>query len=296
MENVSSILSNSVEKVKLFMKMYPMDYLYVNVSGGKDSSAVWGIVDKATRDYVVFFIHIPGQSHYDNVTAVYNMAKILNVKDIVKVKLDKTREMREKIKEAISSCGRPCLIHAVVFDTYGEDFWRAMQRYGFPAPLERFGAGVRWCCGTFKHRTLGHLPYNGKLDGKEWHFGVDGTKATDSPYRTKVYKTCIITWEKTRDTYLFPIRTLTDDEVWELLKVMGLYEVVHVQYEKWGRSPNCMWCPMVSSKELMKKTWVNMSPGGRELVKKTLEGMMNKYKESTFSFKEIKKWLETFEQ
>lgn len=292
---IKDVVVEVQDKIKLFLDTYGPKFLWVLVSGGKDSVAAWALADSVTRDYVAVFVHIAGQTHSDNVKAVYDVARILGVRDVVRVRVDATRRIMKQLEEALETCGRPCLLHVVVFTHRGEDFWQALMRYGYPAPLGRFGKGTRWCCGTFKHRVFGRLPYNGRRNGEPWRYGMDGVKATDSPYRRKKYTSDVLTWERTRDTYLFPLRLLSDEQVWGILRYYGLYEVVYRQYERWGRAPNCMFCPMVGRRELIAKTVKAMPESMRKLVYSHLYQLLPRYKETTFSYKSIRKWLEVLE-
>lgn len=294
-EHSNQIVEEAQKKIQWFLNKYGPEFLWVLVSGGKDSAAVWALTNSVTRDYVAVFVHIAGQTHGDNVKAVYDIARRLNVHDVVRVRVDVTQRIMRQLKDALESCGRPCLMHIIVFTHRGEDFWQALMRYGYPAPLGRFGKGTRWCCGTFKHRVFGRLPYNGRRNGEPWRYGVDGVKATDSPYRRKKYISDILTWERTRDTYLFPLRFLTDEQVWEILRRYDLYDIVYRQYERWGRAPNCMFCPMVGRRELIAKTVEAMPESMRKLVYSHLYQLLPCYKETTFSYKSIKKWLKALE-
>ncbi len=289
------LLEELVGKVRLFYQAFAPRHLWVPVSGGKDSAAVWGLAAEARVPYVAVYVQIPGQSHADNLRAVLETARLLGVEERRVVRVDKTREIRPRLAEALEQCSPPCLLHVVAYTHRGEDFWAAMRRYGYPAPLGRFGKGTRWCCGTFKHRVLQRLPFNGLRAGKPWKIGMDGVKATDSPYRRRRYTCDIITWPSTRDTYLFPLRLLDDNQVWRLLDELGLTAAVRPQYERWGRSPNCMFCPLVSRRDLVEKTVENMTPAARSLLRQRLEELLPRYRPGTFSHRSITKWLEALE-
>ena len=237
------------------------------------------------------FIQIPGQTVADNIKAVEGLAEALGVRDTVTVVVRETKRIRDELGNTLSTCSLPCLLRVIPFTPRGEDFWEAMLRYGFPAPLGRFGKGTRWCCGTFKHRILNRLPYNGRRNGVPWKYGVDGTKATDSPYRAKKYREDIMTWETTKDTYYLPLRSLSDDEVWSLLEIMNLAHIVRLQYEKWGRAPNCFFCPMLG-KRALQKTVGAMTPQQRAHVAKYLRLVLPRYKCGTYSARAIRQWLE----
>ncbi len=286
-----ALTSDRITLIKQFMDVFAPDYLYVLVSGGKDSVAAWSLVNDAVRDYVVVYNHIPGQTHTDNVEVVYSVADKLGVKDKARVIVKETRRIRDQLRESIESCRMPCLLHVIVYTHRGEDYWSAMKRYGYPAPLGRWGMGTRWCCGVFKHRIFNRLPYNGTYNGKEWKYGVDGSKATDSPYRRKIYVKDIMTWVKTRDTYLLPLRTLSNEDVWTILRFYGLYEIVHKQYEVWGRAPNCTFCPMLSRRKA-EITVKAMSPAMRKHISGILKEIRGRYKETTFSYRSINTWLQ----
>ena len=287
---IEGLINELKYKVRDFMARYEPEYLYVLVSGGKDSVAAWSIVNDTIRNYVVIYIHIPGQTHADNIETVYRVAEKLDIKDTRRVVVKETRLIRKQLKEAIDSCNLPCLLHIIVFTHRGEDFWKALKRYGYPAPFGIFGKGTRWCCGTFKHRVFNRLPYNGEYNGVPWKFGVDGPKATDSSYRRKVYVSDIMTWEKTRDTYLLLLRTLTDDDVWRILKYYGLYDIVYKQYMKWGRSPNCMFCPMIGMKNAL-LTILALNDETKKFIASNLRELLPRYKPGTFSYNSITKWL-----
>lgn|GEM_PF-6600574 len=281
-------------KIREFFGETGAEHLWVPVSGGKDSAAVWGLAARAGVPYVAVFIQIPGQTVADNIRAVEGLARALGVKDSATVVIRETRRVRDELSGVLSTCSLPCLLRVIPFTPRGEGFWEAMLRYGFPAPLGRFGMGTRWCCGTFKHRVLNRLPYNGRRNGEPWKYGIDGTKATDSPYRARKYTADVMTWEGTRDTYYLPLRTLRDEDVWALLKVMGLVEIVMPQYERWGRAPNCFFCPMLGKKAIQ-KTARAMTPQQRAHVAKHLRQLLPKYKKGTYSRREIEEWLGVLE-
>jgi 3'-phosphoadenosine 5'-phosphosulfate sulfotransferase (PAPS reductase)/FAD synthetase len=293
--SAASLVEEAVEKIRLFHQAFRPRFLWVPVSGGKDSAAVWGLAEEARVPYVAVYIQIPGQSHWDNVSAVLRQAQRLGLDRAGPVVVSETRRIKTRLQEALSGCSPPCLLHVVAYSHRGEDFWTAMRRYGYPAPLGRFGKGTRWCCGTFKHRVLGRLPPNGERAGTPWRYGMDGVKATDSPYRARRYTEDIITWPRTRDTYLFPLRLLHDNQVWAILEELGLADTVRPQYEKWGRSPNCMFCPMIGRRDLIEKAARNMTPAMRRLVARELEALLPRYKPTTFSHRSIKKWLEAID-
>lgn len=281
-------------KIREFLDSTGAEYLWVPVSGGKDSAAVWGLAASAGVPYAAVFIQIPGQTVADNITAVESVAALTGVRDRVTVVVSETRRIRDELGNALSTCTLPCLLRVIPFTPRGEDFWAAMLRYGFPAPLGRFGKGTRWCCGTFKHRVLNRLPFNGRRGGIPWKYGVDGTKATDSPYRAKVYRNDIMTWEATRDTYYLPLRTMTNDQVWALLQVLGLADAVRPQYERWGRAPNCFFCPMLG-KKAARKAAEAMTPQQRAHVIRHLKAILPRYREGTYSRRAIQAWLEALE-
>lgn len=290
-DGIEELLNRARNAVRDFITRYRPEYLYVLVSGGKDSAAVWAIVDEVTSDYIAVFLHIAGQTHADNIYTVYSLAKALGVTEKRVVRVDRTRLIRDELRKAIDSCSTPCLLHVIVYTHRGEDFWSALLRYGYPTPFSRYGWGVRWCCGTFKHRVFNRLPYNGVYRGTPWKYGVDGVKATDSPRRRRIFTSDVITWEKTRDTYLFPIRDWTDEQVWEALRHYGLYEIVHRQYERWGRSPNCMFCPMVGRMDSIMQTVRAMPEGARRRLREILEKLLPRYKQGTYAYRSISKWL-----
>ena len=292
--NKDYIINKLVIMIKNFIAEYMPEYLWIPVSGGKDSALAWALVSKATNNYIAVHILIPGQTHADNLRSVIKQSKVLGIRDSVTVKISKTKLIRQTLGEAIETCVRPCLLKIVAFDTYGRDFWKAMKQYGFPAPLGRFGKGIRWCCGTFKHRVLQRLPFNGTNNGKPWKYGVNGIKATDSPYRKKRYKNYVMTWEKTHDTYLFPLLKLDNEQVWSLLKYLGIYTIVYQQYSKWGRSPNCMWCPMLGAK-YVEKTVQALPQNTKLFIAKELSFLLPRYVETTYSYKKINEWLRLLE-
>ena len=290
------LLRELTGKVRLFYSVFRPRFLWVPVSGGKDSALVWALASEAGVPYAAVYIQIPGQSHGDNLRSVLETARLLGVEERRLVVVRETRLIKQRLSEALGSCSLPCLLHVIPYTHRGEDFWAAMRRYGYPAPLGRFGKGTRWCCGTFKHRVLQRLPPSGARGTLPWRYGMDGVKATDSPYRAKKYTMDIVTWPATRDTYLFPLRSLSDTQVWSLLEELGLDRAVRPQYEKWGRSPNCMFCPMIGRRELIEKTVENMPPGARRLLRETLQELLPRYKPTTFSHKSIKKWLQALEK
>lgn len=291
MPKIGVSVAEMVSGIREFFGVYSPDFLWVPVSGGKDSSAVWGLVAVAGLPYAAVFIQVPGLTVADNIGVVESLATRLGVKDSRTVVVRETGRVRSLLEEAISSCTLPCLLRVLPFTPRGEGFWGAMLRYGFPAPLGRFGRGTRWCCGTFKHRVLNRLPFNGFMGSQPWRFGVDGSKATDSPYRARVYRSDVMTWARTRDTYYLPLRTLSDGDVWALLAELGIDSVVRPQYLKWGRAPNCFFCPMLG-KSAMRRAAEAMTPQQRSLVVKHLKAVLPRYREGTYSYRAIRAWLE----
>lgn len=54
------------------------------------------------------------------------------------------------------------------------------------------------------------------------------------------------------DYTLAPLCDLRDPQVWALLEYYGIRSIVARQYEKWGRSPNCVLCPLASKRQLQR--------------------------------------------
>jgi 3'-phosphoadenosine 5'-phosphosulfate sulfotransferase (PAPS reductase)/FAD synthetase len=190
-------------------------------------------------------------------------------------------------------------VYAVVADhRLGLPYWEAVARYGWPAPLERWGGGKRWCCAHFKANWLAERHPNGVYEGRPARFLAVGIRRQESHYRARLWAGR--TWQVfenrdgTVDVALAPIVDLSEADVWALLSHYGLRDAVRPQYERWGRAPNCALCPLMG-RSAVERAAERLPTGYLEAVARTLRRILPRYGGSTLARRRIEEWLKIIE-
>ena len=240
-EYVRSIVYRKINMIRAWLSEYnnPVP-VYVGFSGGKDSSATLALaVDAWPHDIIGVFWHIPGQTIIDNVLVARRVAKTLGLRWET-IHVVEPLEVMQAIDPA-----SPGVVYHVVIGR--EPYWVKLAANGPPSPPPR----PRWCCRFYKEDPMNWLPVIGKT-----RYIITGVKRTDSPARAKRWDNRCEQEFRPRqgparlDIALAPICDLRDPEVWAVLEYYGLDDIIRGQYEKWGRSPNCVLCPLASKRQL----------------------------------------------
>ena len=288
------------ERVERFVEEYKPRWLYVDWSGGKDSTAVLAAAVSAAKDMVVAtFLHIAGQTVHDNVRAVLGVARRLGLSVYVYRGLRRPRDLYTAMLRDKPWESAPSLVY-VVTTANGMDYWEATRRYGLEAPLERLGGGKRWAASMMKARWLAERPPNGSLRGRPAHLVVVGVKRADSPYRARLWRGTHVRvfgerYQKVPDVALAPIADLTDAEVWRLLELYGLKGLVEHQYARWRRAPNCALCPLMGREEFLLAIR-NLPTGYLRRVLAVLKEVRPRYREGTFTARRLDEWIPLIEE
>ena len=294
---VAMIASKVEDRIRRFIDEYRPRFVYVMFSAGKDSSAVLAAAMRVAPEKVVAVYNvIAGQTHSINIGTALELAKRFGMR----VRRIVPRSRQALRHELVANPPEPpeLLVVVVISYRHGLSYWDAVLRYGWPAPAERFGKGIRWCCSEFKEKWWLELPPNGVFQGRPAKFIIVGVKAADSVTRRR-------RWEKSEvnvfgagqalDVALAPLHDLTDDDVWHLLKHYGIYDIVHKQYEVFGHSPNCTLCPFMSY-DALRKTLRQLPTQYIGRVLRIMEEVRPRYKEGTFSADRLDRWIEMFRE
>jgi len=292
--NLASVVE---DRIRRFIDEYRPRFIYVFFSGGKDSAAVLAAAASCCKDRVVaVFNHIVGQTHALNVQAALGVARKLGLQ---------IRRIVPKSPEHLSlelarQPPRPGELLYLVVRSYrlGLDYWSAVKHWGFPAPAERFGKGVRWCCSEFKEKWWRDLPSNGLYEGKPAKYLLVGVKRSDSSYRRKKWKDSMVrVFRVSRgvDVALAPLADLSDADVWSLLRHYGVYDTVRKQYDVLGHSPNCLLCPLMNT-EALRRSLTVLPCSYLASLRKTLSELRGRYSEGTFSFRVLGRWLSVLDE
>lgn len=282
-------------RISRFIEEYRPRWLYVEFSGGKDSSLVLAASRAVTDSIVATFLHIVGQTHSDNSIAAIKIAERLGL-TVKKVICRRRRELQNWFLAEQPWKEAPILVYAIVRDHRdGLDYWSAVEKRGFPAPVEQWGGGKRWCCSLFKSEWFDERPPNGAYQGRRARFIAVGIRREESRFRAKLWR------DKTMqvfdnpsgiwDVVLAPIVDLSEADVWSLLKHYGIHDLVKPQYERWTRAPNCALCPLMGNKAL-ENAVSNLPTNYLKRVLRVLETVKPRHKPGTYSAKRIDKWLQ----
>ncbi len=283
------------ERIERFIERHRPRWIYVDWSGGKDSTAALLAAHKCCKDMVVAtFLHLAGQTHVDNVRAVLELAKRLGMRIYRYTGLKRPEQLRAMILRDRPWESTPALIYAVT-TANGMDYWEATRKYGFEAPLERFGKGKRWACAMMKSNWLTARPPNGYYEGKPARFTIVGIRRQESAYRARLWQGKIEQvfgerYQREPDIVLAPLADLSEHDVWELLRHYGAYDTVRQQYERWRRAPNCVLCPL-AGKQAVQQAISNLPSGYLERVLNVLSEVSSRYREDTFSRRRIDEWI-----
>ena len=240
-EYVEKLVSKARNRIWDVVAKYGKLPVIVSFSGGKDSAAALAAaVDALGTDPVVaYFIHIPGQTIRDNVLAARLVAERLGLlwETIV-----------WEYDTPLPAVGGT-VYHVIVKDW---PYWELLAIKGTPLPPPR----PRWCCKRFKEEPLGYAPCAPTtLDGRRAcaRIVVVGVKRSDSRARAKRWANThakVFEREDSMDIAVAPLVDMNDAEVWALLSYHNIHDIVKEQYDRWGRSPNCVLCPLSSKKQL----------------------------------------------
>jgi len=288
------------ERIERFLEQYSPKWLYVDWSGGKDSTAVLAAAVSAAKDMVVAtFLHLAGQTVHDNAKAVLEVARRLGLNVFRYAGMKSPRELYIAMLRDRPWESAPALVY-VVTTAHGMDYWSATLKYGFEAPIERLGGGKRWACSEFKGKWLAARPPNGRYRGRPARFLLVGIRRAESPYRAKLWRDTSVKvfgerYQKVPDVALAPIIDFVEPEVWHLLQLYGLRDAVEPQYVKWGgRAPNCALCPLMNRANFA-RALRNLPTGYLERALAVLREVRRRYRDSTFSAKKIDEWIPAIE-
>ena len=229
-------LARRVEaRIKEWWLKHGRPHVWVGFSGGKDSSTVLAAAVASGVTFSAVFWHIPGQTHGDNAAAARAVARALGLE---------WRGIRVRTPRELGSLeAEPGIVYHVVVG--GRPYWEMLRVKGPPSPPPR----PRWCCKYYKEEPLQHLP-----PARPGHrFILTGAKRADSPARARRWQECERDFRAKHgvvDHALAPLCDLRDPDVWILLRHYGIHDIVGRQYEVWGRSPNCVLCPLAGKAQL----------------------------------------------
>lgn len=224
-------------RVLEFWERHGRPALYVGFSGGKDSSAVLAAAVRAVGvdATVAWFWHIPGQTVKDNIQAAREVARALGLS---------WRTIR--VGEPSGLWGlrpEPGTVYHVIRG--GPPYWELLAARGPPFLRHR------WCCKYYKEDLLAET----RPQRPGHRYVLTGVRPSDSRARASLWSSPEREFKSKHgvvDHALAPLWGLTTQDVWLLLEHYGLKEIVEQQYRVWGRSPNCVLCPLSSKKQLEK--------------------------------------------
>ncbi len=228
-EYVRALAERIEERISSFVNEHRVSMLYIDFSGGKDSSVVLAAAARALGPGRVqcFFMHIPGQTL--NAGVARAVAEALGFTWVT------VRPLRpEQLMVDASRSGGGVCLHVMPKTL---DYWSALERYGLPAQGPR--VGKRWCCWFYKSRWLDSRPRNCPA-------GVcyaDGVRREESVWRRRKQEV-----ERTpAGLALHAIYDLAAGQVWALLEHYGVRDIVEEQYMAFRRAPNCALCPLAGT-------------------------------------------------
>ena len=210
------VYKSAIERTRLAYASAGGKPLYVAFSGGKDSTALWGIVCEAAA--------------LDGVPVEQYAVRHYNVTGIDPPEL--VYHMREHCPD-------------LVWDMYNTSFWRLIVKKGPPTRLKR------WCCAELKERGgRGYMRLTGvrwaeslKRQGRAAFEKITAKKAdkillNDNDDARRYFEHCI---PKAR-TVCNPILDWTDDNVWRYIQERRLPYCK--LYDEGFRRLGCIGCPM----------------------------------------------------
>ena len=283
-------------RVRRFVELYRPNWLYVDWSAGKDSSAALAAALRCCSGKVVAtYLHLAGQTVLDNSSAALEAARRLGLRLYRYDNLCYPRQLREALEADEPWRDAPALLYVVTRAPRCLDYWEATRRYGLEAPMERTGRGKRWACYHMKTRWLAARPPNGSLGERPARFAVTGVRRGESHYRARLW-CCRVAqvfgerYQSAPDVVVAPVVDYTEDEVWEALREAGVYSVIHRQYERWRRAPNCALCPLMGT-EALERAVSSLPTGYLERVMGVLVELRGRYREGTRTRRVVEEWL-----
>ena len=243
-EYVEKLVSKARNRIWDVVAKYGKLPVIVSFSGGKDSAAALAAaVDALGTDPVVaYFIHIPGQTIRDNVLAARLVAERLGL-------LWETIEWEPG--EPLPATGST--VYHVIVKT--KPYWEMLAQRGPPGIPPR----PRWCCKIYKEEPLGYAPCTPftapfLLSGRRVcaRIVIVGVKRADSRARRNRWDDYVKVFKRKNsvDIAVAPLVDYSDVDVWALLSYYDIHSIVREQYDRWGRSPNCVLCPLASKRQL----------------------------------------------
>ena len=291
----------AVLRVKRFAELYNPRWLYVDWSGGKDSTAaLLAVLECCPGKVVATFLHLAGQTIAANSSAVLAAARRLGLRVYRYDRLCYPREFREAIEADEPWRDAPSLVYVVTRAPGCTDYWSATLRYGLEVPVERAGRGKRWACYHMKTRWLAARPPNGVLRGRPARFVVTGVRRTESGYRARLW--CCSSarvfgerYQRVPDVAVAPVVDYSDEEVWEALRGSPVYGVIRSQYEGWRRAPNCALCPLMG-REALEAAVARLPTGYLQRVLGVMEELSRRHREGTRSRDIVEEWRHVIKQ
>ena len=288
------------ERVKAFIERHGPEFIYVDWSAGKDSTAALAAaMDCCPGMVTATFLHLLGQTHADNAAAALAVARRYGMGVARYTGLRTPGELRRALERDAGWRRRPSLLYVVTRAPRGLDYWSATLRYGIEVPLERAGRGKRWACHHMKSRWLAARPPSGVYGGRPARFVLTGIRREESPYRARQWRSLERVFEarggREAEVVLAPVADLSEEEVWELLRFHGLEELVRPQYLRWTRAPNCVICPMMG-RAALRRAVGNLPRGYLERVASVLRGLRGRYREGTRSRELVEEMLGAVEE
>lgn len=238
------------ERIRGFAEAHGARPLYVDWSGGKDSTLVLLAADRVMEGAVVaWFIHIPGQTHSDNLRAARRVAEALGYEWVTlkpKTPGEARRLYRDLLGRRHTHTEGRLVVHVMSRAASDlPDFWAAIERYGLP--VNAAGRVKRWCCDLYKTNYLEVRPGN-------CEDGAAVCNATGVRWEESVWRRGRGVEVRVREGYVLnPIIDLTTGQVWRLLKTYSeeAYRAVKAQYDAgWPRAPNCAFCVVLRKPSL----------------------------------------------
>jgi len=238
----TDLFEKVVKRVRAFVEEHRPRFVYAFLSGGKDSTLATLAALRATRNVIVVYTEIVGNTHQLNVELVRELAYEhgMNVHWIYARNRTRFRyEIDATIQQILDHNDMPALIHIRAWGaTHGDDFVSALARWGLPRGY------VRWCHHEFKGFWWSELP---PTRGHRRLY-VYGVRALESSHLCFLWldSNGVLEFDSRsgRDVALSPIYDFSTSEVHAVLR--RLWPRVLEHYDRYGDSLNCVFCPLRS--------------------------------------------------
>jgi len=236
------LLDRAIERVKKFVEKHRPRFIYAFYSGGKDSTVSTLAALRATKNVIVIYTEVVGNTHQLNIELAREFAYEhgmnvywIEAKNRVRFKHD----VETTIQQIVDWNDMPAMIHIRAWGaTHGDDFVSALARWGLPRGY------VRWCHHEFKGYWWSELPFT---YAHHRHIVV-GVRASESSH-------LCLRWLDSEgeqrfdsrngvDIALSPIYDFSDADIYAILRKH--YPRILEHYEEYGDSLNCVFCPLRS--------------------------------------------------